>query len=302
MSIGSLDLNLLRVFDAVMTERHVTRAADKLFLSQSAVSHALTRLRHSLKDELFIKIPGGVMPTPRAQELSVPVASALRQLEAALSPTDFSPANSTRVFRVAAHDYFATILAQSVAQELMSVAPNVSFRVRPTAGRGLEQLDKQEVDFAISAFGELPERFESVSLLKDRYVCVMAKTHPLAGQRLTTKRYAAARHLLISPKGDERGFVDQMLAAEGLTRHIAMIINQFSPAGKIIANSDLVLTLPERLAKEFSAQYKLRMCGCPVTSPKAFNETELVWHRSFGGHPALQWMRELITQKASQLD
>lgn len=302
MNIGSLDLNLLRVFDAVMTERHVTRAADKLFLSQSAVSHALSRLRHSLKDELFIKMPGGVMPTPRALELSVPVAGALRQLEAALSPADFSPASSTRVFRVAAHDYFATIFAQSVAQELMSVAPHVSFRVRPTAGRALDQLDNQEVDFAISAFGELPERFEAVSLLKDRYMCVIAKTHPLAKQRLTAKRYAAARHLLISPKGDERGFVDQMLAAEGLTRHVAMIINQFSPAGKIVTNSDLILTLPERLAREFAVQYKLRICECPVTSPKVFNETKLVWHRSFGSHPALYWMKELIMQKANQLD
>lgn len=301
MSMGSLDLNLLRVFDAVMAERHVTRAAEKLFLSQSAVSHALTRLRHALKDELFIKVPGGVMPTPRAQELSVPVSRALRQLEDALSPAEFNPSSSTRVFRVAAHDYFATVLAESVAETLMRVAPDVSFRVRPTAGRALEQLDNQEVDFAISAFGELPERFESVGLLKDRFVCIMAKAHPLARQRLTLKRYAAARHLLISPKGDERGFVDQMLASEGLTRHVAMIINQFSPAGRIVASSDLLLTLPERLALQFAANESVKLCECPVGSPRAFNETVLVWHKSYGNHPALIWMRSVLEQTARSL-
>ena len=294
MNIGSLDLNLLRVFDAVMAERHVTRAGDKLYLSQSAVSHALTRLRHALKDELFIKVPGGVMPTPRAEELALPVSSALRQLEAALIPTEFDPSSASRVFRVAAHDYFATVMAAALAEALANRAPSCSFRVRPTAGRALEQLDNQEVDFAISAFGELPDRFDSVPLLQDSFVCVMSPDHEFANQTLTVRRFAKARHLLISPKGDERGFVDQLLAAEGLTRHVAMIINQFSPAGNIVACSNLILTLPERLGRRFEKENGLVVKDCPVASPHAFNETKLVWHRHYGRHPALDWMRNTI--------
>ncbi|MEM6581426.1 MAG: LysR family transcriptional regulator [Pseudomonadota bacterium] len=294
MSLGGLDLNLLRVFDAVMTERHVTRAGDKLYLSQSAVSHALGRLRHTLKDELFIKVPGGVMPTPRAEELAAPIASALRQLEAALKPTEFDPTQTTRAFRIAAHDYFTTLMAAPLARELARKAPGCSFRVRPTAGRALQQLDNQEVDFAISAFGELPDRFESTPLLQDRYVCVMAPDHELAQKTLTMHRFAKARHLLISPKGDERGFIDQLLAAEGLTRQVAMIVNQFSSAGNIVEHSDLVLTLPERLGKRFEKENGLTLKDCPVTSPRAFNETSIAWHRHYGKHPALEWMRQTI--------
>ncbi|MEM9255903.1 MAG: LysR family transcriptional regulator [Pseudomonadota bacterium] len=302
MNIGSLDLNLLRVFDAVMAERHVTRAGDKLYLSQSAVSHALSRLRHALKDDLFIKTPGGVMPTPRAEELAIPVSNALRQLEAALIPAEFDPSKSTRVFRLAAHDYFATVMAAPLAGILAQNAPHCSFRVRPTAGRALEQLDAKEADFAISAFGEVPDRFESVPLIQDAYVCVMSPKHELATKNLTLRRFAKARHLLISPKGDERGFVDQLLAAEGLTRHVAMIINQFSPAGQIVAHSDLMLTLPERLGRKFKQENGLVVKSCPVVSPSTFNETKLVWHHSYGQHPALQWMRDLILEEVTKLN
>ncbi len=299
MHIGALDLNLLRVFDAVMAERNVTRAAERLFLSQPAVSHALGRLRHVLADELFVKVPGGVRPTPRAQELAGPVNEALAALEQAFNPPAFDPARSTLRFRIATHDYLATVLMAALAERLAGEAPGISVRLRPTEGRALEMLDLQEADMAISAFGELPERFEERKLFDDHYVCVMRRDHPLAAKRLTLKRFAAARHLLISPRGDERGFVDTALAAEGLTRHVAMIINQFAPAARIVARSDLVLTVPARIAQQDAEAFDLKVMPCPVEVPESFTRTSVIWHRRLGRHPAFQWLQQVMAEVAA---
>lgn len=290
----NLDLNLLRVFDAVMQDRNVTRASERLFLSQPAVSHALTRLRHALKDDLFVKVPGGVRPTPRALDLAAPIGAALLALEEALSPADFDPASSNRRFRVATHDYLVTVLMADLAAHLTVTAPHVGIHVLPTEGRALEMLDQQEADIAISAFGELPARFESLPLFQDEYVCLMRADHPLATGRLTVKRFAAARHLLISPRGDARGFVDTALAARGMTRHVAMIINQFSPAAGIVAASDLVLTVPARIARRSAEPFGLRMKDCPVPVPESFTETSVAWHRRLGEHPANRWLRQAL--------
>ncbi len=300
MNVNALDLNLLRVFDAVMAEGNVTRAAERLFLSQPATSHALGRLRHLLKDDLFVKVPGGVRPTPRALELAEPVHAALSTLEQAFNPTEFDPAASTRVIRLATHDYFTTLLMDDVAAYLAEHAPGISLRLHPMAGRALEMLDLQEVDMAISAFGELPERFAKTELFRDRYVCLVRRGHPLAGGKLTIQRFAAARHLLVSPRGDERGFVDTSLAGEGLTRHVAMIINHFAPAGRIVAGSDLVLTASERLARVLCAEQELVMLPCPLDTPAAFSSSEVIWHRRLGEHPALAWFRGVLAKLAAE--
>ena len=289
-SFGNLDLNLLRIFDAVMAERNVTRAARRLYLSQPAVSHALTRLRHALKDELFARVPGGVQPTQKALEISGPIGEALAALELALTSDAFDPLTSNRVFRIAAHDYFVTAMLAELGAALAAEAPGVSVRVRPTEGRALELLDSQDVDLAVSAFGELPERFEERVLLEDRYVCLLRRDHPLAKRKLSLPRYAAARHLLISPRGDERGFIDDALAKKGMTRHVAMVINQFSPVGSIIASSDLIVTLPERIAARHVNTCGLKQMGCPLDPPDAFTRTSVIWHRRLGSHPALTWL------------
>lgn len=299
MNVSALDLNLLRVFDAVMAEGNVTRAAERLFLSQPATSHALGRLRHLLKDDLFVKVPGGVRPTPRAVELAEPIHEALATLERALNPPQFDPAASTRIIRLATHDYFTTLLMGDVASYLAEHAPGISLRLHPTSGRALEMLDQQEVDMAISAFGELPERFARAELFRDRYVCLVRRGHPLAKGRLSVERFAAARHLLVSPRGDERGFVDTELAGQGLTRQVAMIINQFAPAGRIVAGSDLVLTASERLAAMLVSEHDLVELPYPLDTPAAFSSSEVVWHRRLGEHPALAWFRDLLVGLAA---
>lgn len=300
MNVKALDLNLLRVFDAVMAEGNVTRASQRLFLSQPATSHALGRLRHLLKDDLFVKVPGGVRPTPRALELAEPVHAALATLEQALNPPEFEPATSNRVIRLATHDYFTTLLMGDVASFLAEHAPRISLRLHPTAGRALEMLDLQEVDMAVSAFGELPERFSRAELFRDRYVCLVKRGHALTQGEFSVERFAAARHLLVSPRGDERGFVDTELAGRGLTRQVAMIINQFAPAGRLVAGSDLVLTASERLARLLTAEHDLVELPYPLDTPSAFSSSEVIWHRRLGAHPALAWFREVLVTLATE--
>ncbi|MEO1247730.1 MAG: LysR family transcriptional regulator [Pseudomonadota bacterium] len=294
MNINSIDLNLLKIFDAVMSEGNVTRASQRLYMSQPAVSHALNRLRHTLKDELFVKASSGVRPTPRAQELAGPVNLALSALAGALQTTRFDPENSDRVFRIATHDYLTTVLMANLARYLKVHAPKVRIQLKLMEGRALEMLDQQEADLAISAFGVLPARFESRTLIEDKYVVVMRSDHPLARQRLTVKRYAAASHLLVSPRGDPRGFVDTALARLGLTRHVAIVINQFSPAAAIVQQSDLLLTVPERIAKQHARSHDLRLTRCPVASPESYSITSMVWHSRFGKHPAHDWLRDVL--------
>ncbi len=298
--LNALDLNLLRVFDAVMQDRNVSRAAERLFLSQPAVSHALGRLRHALGDPLFIKVPGGVRPTPRAQELAEPINQALHALDEALRPTTFDPALSGRVFRIATHDYFTAVVAARLAERLSEIAPGISVRLKPTEGRALEMLDQQEADLAVSAFGELPDRFASLQLFTDHYVCLMRKGHPLAQGRMTLKKYADARHLLISPRGDERGFSDAALASAGYTRHVAMIVNQFAPAAEIVASSDLLLTVPDRIAAPAADRFGCVIRPCPIEPPDTFLQTSVVWHARLGEHPANRWLRELLVELCAQ--
>lgn len=283
-----------------MVERNVSRAAERLFLSQPAVSHALSRLRHVVGDDLFIKSTHGVRPTPRAMELAEPVNRALAALEDALNPPVFDPTTSNRIFRIATHDYFTAVIAAVLAERLTETAPKISVRLKPTEGRALEILDQQDADFAVSAFGELPDRFESVPLFQDEYVTLMRAGHPLAKGNLTTKKFASARHLLISPRGDERGFADTILAVQGYTRHVAMIINQFAPAGEIIANSDMILTVPRRIADRAIQTFGCVARKSPIEPPDAFTETSVIWHKRFGNHPAIQWFADTLVEVCAQ--
>ncbi len=294
MNLASIDLNLLLVFDAVMRERNVTRAGERIGLSQPAVSNALGRLRYHLKDELFIRSPEGMKATPRALELAEPVREALHHLEEALDPASFDPATSTRSFRIAAIDYALAVLVPIVVDRFAQHAPAIDLRFLPVLGPVLPQLDAHEVDFAITLVPDLPERFDSFVLGEDDYVILMRMGHPLATGEITLERFAAANHLLVSARGDDRGFVDEALEKKGLKRRVAMSVPQFSVTPSIIAASDMVLTAPRRLAQTFAQAYDLCLRPAPVPGPPLFSKSQLIWHRRLASHPAHDWFREEI--------
>ena len=303
MNLSAFDLNLLLVFDAVMNERHVTRAGDRIGMSQPAMSNALNRLRHHLKDDLFIRGPEGMRPTSRALELAEPVRQALCNLETALESQDFDPKTAERTFAIGTNDYAVPILMPLVASRLEQEAPGISIRLLSSAGQTFEMLDAQAIDVGISAFGKVPERFGQAELFQDSYVLTMRSGHPLASGDLSAAAYARARHLVVSPRGERHGFVDDALAEEGFKRQIAMTVTSFSSAPGVLAASDLILAMPKRLAEAFAPLYGLTTREAPFSSPRAYSSATLVWHHRLGNHPAHRWFRGLLldTAQAEQL-
>lgn len=294
MNLASIDLNLLKVFDAVMTERNVTRAGQKIGMSQPAMSNALNRLRHHLKDDLFIRGPEGMRPTPRARDLAEPVRSALHMIELSFSPAEFDPATASLTIAIGTNDYVVATLLPAISKELELTAPGVNLCIIPSSGRTFEMLDMQEIDFGISAFGQIPERFESALLNDDKYVLIMRSGHPLAKCKLTLAKYAAARHMLVSPRGHASGFVDTELQAHGLTRQIAVTVNSISTAPALLTGSDLILAAPSRIAEIFAPVYGLVTRPAPIPGPPEYSTATLVWHERLANHPAHIWFRDLV--------
>src|SRR6266852_7033051 len=182
--LGAIDLNLLVVFDAIMMERSVTRAGQRLGLSQPAMSHALTRLRHILKDELFVRSPNGMMPTPRAEELATPIRIALDGLEQSLEPVQFEPSKATATFRIAVDNYAAIVLVAPIAAHIATIAPGVTLDFRPSGTLNVsELLDRSELHLSIGPPGVQGERFSLRRLLQDQFVVVLRKGHPAANAR-----------------------------------------------------------------------------------------------------------------------
>lgn len=294
MNLRRIDLNLLVIFDALIEERNVTRAAQRVALSQPAFSNALSRLRHYLKDDLFIRRPDGMMPTPRALELAPQIRAALLGIETALERQDFDPAASTRSFTLQTSDYLVSTLLPSLMKRLNQIAPGINVRIVPPNERTFEMLDARAIDFALGGFGEPPARFDVVTVNDNQFVCMMNGGHALTRGRLDLKRYAAAKHLLITPRGDPVGFVDTALAEQGLSRRIALTVNHFSVVPAIIAETDLIVTLPKRIAERYAPRYGLKLRPSPVPTAAVYSHIRLIWHRQLGQHPAFQWFRQLI--------
>ena len=265
-------------------------------LSQPAVSRALTRLRHHMKDELFIRSPSGLRPTPRAEELAQPVRRALSILELALDPVEFDPNTSSWTFTLVVNDYVAGVLLPDVVHYLSSKAPNVNLRLFPSTGRSLDMLDQQQADFAITPLGEIPDRFDRVDLTDASFVLIMRKDHDLAQGTVTLKRFAKAPHLLFSIRGDDRGFVDTALEKHGLSRRVAMTINQVSIGPAIVASSNMVMIAPRELAEKLAPIYDLAVREPPIQGPPLTARVSLIWNKRLASHPAHDWFRKILVE------
>ena len=305
-----IDLNLLRVFDAVMAERSLTRAAHKLALTQPAVSNALRRLRETLDDELVRRTSAGMEPTPRAQALWPVVRTTLAQLEAALAPEEFVPAQARNTFVLAMADATAAALMPRMVELLGAEAPGVSVRVLPLSTRDPRRLlDDEVADLAIGYFpavladltaqrqaGE-PVAYAHQRVYDGEYVCLMRKDHPLAGAPLTLDAYCAARHLLVSFSGRPYGFTDEALTALGRERRIVLTVNQFFTAGRVVASSDLLTVLPLHFFGVTGLQGELVWRPLPLSLPTV--HVDALWHVRRASSAAQGWLRSLVGRSAS---
>jgi DNA-binding transcriptional LysR family regulator len=306
----TLDLNLLRVFDEVMTERSLTRAADKLAITQPAVSNALRRFRDAVDDELIIRSGQLMVPTPRALALWPAVREALRQLQEILSPSSFIPAQASTTFVLAMADATAAKLMPGLVEVMDHEAPGVSIRVVPLTTRDPRQmLNAESADLALgyfpAVFADLTARaqagetvaFAHQRLYSGEYVCVMRRDHPLADEPLTLDRYCAARHLLVSFSGRPFGFVDQALALLGRERRIVLTVNQFFTAGKVVAHSNLLTVLPRHFVSVtgFADQLVLRELPYPVPTV----QIDALWHHRLHRSSPHEWLRATIATVAN---
>jgi DNA-binding transcriptional LysR family regulator len=292
--LGAIDLNLLAVFDAIMRERSVTRAGQRLGLSQPAMSHALTRLRHALKDELFVRSPDGMMPTPRAELLATPIRIALDGLQQSLEPVKCEPSRATTTFHIAVDNYAAIVLVAPIAAHVARIAPGVTLDFRPSGTLNvLGMLDRSELRLAIGTSGVQGERFSRRRLLQDQFVVVHRKGHPTAkAQELSAEKLATLSQLEISSAQFGTDIVQSGPVRSKPGVRPAMRA-PFLSAAQILATSDLVSVLPLNVAKSMTRSYHLVFRRLS-RSPKPI-EAAMIWLRRLDNQPAHAWLRDVIS-------
>jgi DNA-binding transcriptional LysR family regulator len=298
--LRQLDLNLLRALDALLVERHVTRAAARLSLTQSAASRALARLREELGDPLLVRGPtGALLPTPRAEQLGPVVRRALEELAAAWRGEIFDPATARRRFTLTGADYAELVLLPGLTTRLAELAPHVQlvFVSMPNDLQGA--LASGAVDVLLAPHGPHASGLYQRQLFDESFVVAMRAGHPAATGKLTVDRFCELSHLLISPRGQPGGAVDDALAALGRRRHVAVMVPHFLVAPHVIAASDLVITMAMRMVAAFAATFELVTRPTPLPVP-GFT-IHLQWHERTHADPGQRWFREQVAQVAASL-
>lgn len=297
MDIRAVDLNLLKAFDALMSERAVTRAAGRIGLSQPAMSHALSRLRGLFADDLFVRTPTSMEPTARAREIAPLVAAAIEHIEAALNlGVAFEPARTAAIFTAGMAEYAEVALVGRLARSFAEQAPAATLRLIPATGHeAIEQLDRGEIDVAVAHVQHVPPHIESRVLLRDPFVVVARKGHPIATATLSLETYAAQQHVLVSPRGDISGALDRILMDFGLKRRLALLVGTYLAVPAALAASDLVATVPRRTARQIAATAEIEIMKLPID----FSATvSMAWHRRAANEPAQAWFRSLLIDAA----
>ena len=310
-NFGNLDLNLLRVFDEVMVERSLTRAGLRLSMTQPAVSNALKRLRETVGDDLFRRNGFGVEPTAYAETIWPTVRDALQQLRDTLSPGVFDPSTDERTFVLTMADVTATMLMPGLMRWLTAQAPHVNIRLLPLTTRDpRDALQSGAVELAIGHFPgvmaelaanhlqESASRFSHERLYESRYVVAMRRDHPLAGQTIALDDYCAAQHLLVNFSGRAQGYVDEALAQQGLERRVSLTVNQFFTAARVVANTDMITTLPHHFLQASGMAEALWITELPLPVPPVV--VDALWSKTLDTQPAHQWLRSAVLQ-ASEL-
>ncbi|HEY4353775.1 MAG TPA: LysR substrate-binding domain-containing protein [Paraburkholderia sp.] len=321
MNLARIDLNLLRVFDAVFEDRNLLLAGKRLSLSQSAISHALGRLRDVLEDDLFVRTAKGMEPTARALAMAAPIRNALQQIQTALGDEPFAPGSARREFVVAANDYITMLLLGRLSRRLSTQAPLVDLVIRPSTRLDLAgQIDLGRIDVAIGIFSDVPSRFESMLVWKQTEVLVMRRDHSIGERALTHDDMLTYPLLAVSLGGQEEGAVSGFIVERGLARQSEMFDRQAledafagSPGAPrvrvsvahslaipaLLRDSDMMALVPSPLGREFERDGELRTQPLPYTSPAA--SVRGVWHSRNAADPALQWLRKQILDVASEV-
>ena len=299
MDIRNVDLNLLVALDALLAERSVSRAAVRLHLSQPAASALLARLRELFGDPLLLRSARGMLPTPRALDLIGPVRQVLDEIDAIVQTrAAFSPASAVHTFTLSASDYVEFALLPTLVDYLERQAPRVRLAVRPLDLETVaKQMESGEVDLCITGLQNAPAGLHQQPLYTERMVSVVRRRHPGVGARLTLDKFCSLEHILVSVHGS--GFsarIDDALAKLGRKRHARLAVPHFLLVPEIVARSDMISALPERLARGYAN--KLRMFELPLAI-EGFTVGQ-IWHERNQREPAQLWLRETLLKLAQK--
>jgi DNA-binding transcriptional LysR family regulator len=294
MELHEIDLNLLVVFNHLLVERRVSKVADNLGISQPAVSNSLAKLRKLFNDELFLRTPKGMEPTPFAEQLAESVGYALSMIHSGVNQrTSFDPATERRSFTVGMTDIGEIVFLPELIARAKRDAPGIALStVRNTAVNLRDDLESGKVDLAIGLLPQLKAGFFQRRLFKQRYVCLMRRGHRLDKKRITLAEYAGAQHLVVVSAGTGHGKVDELLQRSGIERTVQLTVPHYVSVGHILQRSELITTVPEKLADRLQEPFGLVKVAHPAKLPEV--AINAFWHAKYHRSPANRWLRSIV--------
>lgn len=294
MELHEIDLNLLVVFNQLLVERRVSKVAENLGISQPAVSNSLAKLRKLFGDDLFLRTPKGMEPTPYADQLAESVSYALAMIHSGVNQrSSFEPASAKRSFTIGMTDIGEIYFLPALIERLHREAPGVALStVRNTAVNLRDELESGKVDLAIGLLPQLKAGFFQRRLFTQSYVCLMREGHRLARRKMSLAEYSAAEHLVVVSAGTGHGKLDELLQRSGVDRNVRLTVPHYVSVGHILRNSDLVTTVPERLADRLIEPFGLVKVPHPARLPDV--AINVFWHAKYHRSPANRWLRGVV--------
>ncbi len=292
------DLNLLVVFAVLAEERNVSRAAERLFLSQPAVTRAMQRLRELFQDDLLVRVSGSYELTPKGESLLIEVEMVLPRLDRLLAGGDFNPAKETVHFRIAATDFAAHVIGIPLSKQFLAAGDNLSFALSPLRDGVFDAMDRGRIDLMLRADdGLAPSKFPRQVIFEEKIVCVVSKKRP--GNKLNLQQYMDGLHIGIDTGGGSQSIPDQRLAASQRKRRIAFTVPFFSVALNMVSGTNLIATMPKRMAMEYAENPELKIM--PAPQPLDAFSYLMVWHPRLNNDAAHTWLRHAIVKIAGRI-
>lgn len=297
--LAGVDLNLLKLLHALIEERSVTRAGVRLGLSQPAASRALARLRRLLADRIVVRTSTGLDLTPRAEALTGAVARILEDMRSIIAPASFDPSTATGRFTIAAADRLTALVAPNLVAMFAREAPLLDLEFPQPLGDNIDLVANGTADLALGIFDDLPAGFYKRKLYEEPFVCIVRSGHPTLADAMTPERFVALPHVTVLITGIGDAPVDLALARVGLKRRVAVRVPHFLAAAMIVAESDLILSLPRGLARKLEASLPIRVIELPVPVPPV--APTMIWHERRQDDPAHRWLREQVVVATAHL-
>ncbi|PSW08384.1 LysR family transcriptional regulator [Photobacterium rosenbergii] len=289
----NINLNLLRTLQVLLEESHVSRTAERLCVTQSAVSRQLTQLRELFGDPLLIREGNRLLPTPKAQQLKGKVDKILASCQGLLDEPDFSPQHWAGPIILASSDYVAQYILPDIVEQVQQQAPGANISYRLWSPEYLSHLADLDIQLVSTMLPQIPEGLCGAHIGSDYPVCAMRGQHPLANQpSLSLQQLAAYPHMRVSAGGDKDSFVERELRAQGLNRNVQFSVPFFSAAFQTLVRTDMLMVLPEHIARNMQAWFDITFKLLPI--PKPEHSYWLVWHPRYENDPAHRWFREQV--------